>query len=309
MTTAGIARPPRDVVGYNGQPPRVIWPGGARVAIAVTVHYIEGSELAIGNGDPVREAGWYAPDRTTERDLAVEAMWEYGPRAGLWRLLDVFEEYDVRATFFAAALALEKNPVAAAALRPRGHEVAAYGYRYEDPRGLSREEEAERIRLAVESLTRTTGERPLGWLSRESPSVHTRALLVHEGGFLYDSDSYADDLPYWTEVGDRRHLVVPTTLADNDAHFEDKWFGSPRHFERQLSGTFDQLHREGATAPKLMTVGLHPYIGGHPGRVQALTNFLDHVGRVGGAWFARRVDVAEHWLAEHGPAEQGTGMA
>jgi len=290
-----VPGPLRDVVGYNGAPPQVTWPGGARVAVAVTVHYVEGSERAIGNGDPFRETGWYAPDRTAERDLAVETMWEYGARAGLWRLLDVLEEYRIAATFFASAVALEKNPDAARALRPRGHEVAAYGYRYEDPRDFTRDQEAERIALAVESITRTTGERPVGWYSRTSPSIHTRELLVAEGGFVYDSDSYADDLPYWTPVAGGRHLVVPTTLADSDLHFEDKWFGSPSDFERQLTSTFDRLHQEGATSPKLMTIGLHPYVGGHPGRVQALTNALDHIADVGGAWFARRADIARCW--------------
>jgi allantoinase len=290
-----VPGPVRDVVGYNGAPPLVVWPGHARVAIALTVHYIEGSELAIGNGDPVRETGWYAPDRTTERDLAVETMWEYGSRAGFWRLLDVLDEYHVAATFFASAVALEKNPVAARAIRPKGHEVAAYGYRYEDPRRFNRTQEAERIRLAVESIARTTGERPVGWYSRTSPSIYTRELLVEEGGFRYDSDSYADDLPYWVPVAGTRHLVLPTTLADSDLHFEDKWFGSPSDFEKQLTSTFERLHQEGASSPKLMTIGIHPYVGGHPGRVQALTNFLDRAAEVGGAWFARRIDIARHW--------------
>lgn len=296
MTT--VPGPARDVVGYNGKPPVVRWPRGATVAIAVTVHYIEGSELAIGNGDPAREPGWYAPARIHERDLALETMWEYGPRAGLWRLLDAFDEYDVQATFHAAAVTLERTPHAAESIRPRGHEVAAYGYRYEDPRSFSRDEEAERIGLAVESIRKTTGERPVGWLSRRTPSIHTRALLVAEGGFTYDSDSYADDLPYWTTVGGARHVVIPTTLASADSHFEDKWFGSPKDFEEQLTSTFDRLVGEGSGGvAKLMPISLHPYIGGHPGRVQALTNFFDHVRSVGGAWFARRTDIADFWAA------------
>jgi len=290
-----VPGPVRDLVGYNGAPPPVTWPGGARVAVAVTVHYVEGSELAIGNGDPVREPGWYAPDRVTERDLAAETMYEYGARAGVWRLLDLFDEYAVPVTFFASAVALERNRPAAESIRPRGHEIAGYGYRYEDPRGLSRDEEAERIGLAVASIARTTGERPVGWCSRTSPSIHTRELLVAEGGFRYDSDSYADDLPYWTVVNGARHLVIPRTLADNDLHFEDKWFGSPADFEKQLTSTYERLHHEGTRVPKLMTIGLHPHIGGHPGRVHAVAKTLDRMASLGGAWFARRMDVAKHW--------------
>jgi peptidoglycan/xylan/chitin deacetylase (PgdA/CDA1 family) len=295
-----VPGPVRDVVGYGGRPPTVTWPGGARVAVALTVHVVEGSELAIGNGDPVRETGWYAPTRTTERDLAAETMVEYGARAGIWRLLAALHEHGVPATFFASAVALEKNPAAAAELRPRGHEVAGHGYRWEAPSQFSREQEAERIGMAVASITATTGGRPVGWLSRSTPSVHTRELLVAEGGFRYDSDSAADDLPFFTEVAGRRHLVVPTTLANSDSHFEDKWFGSPVDFERQLTSTFDRLHAEGATSPKTMTVGLLPHVGGHPGRVQALTRFLQHAQETGDVWFARRVDIADHWIEQHG---------
>lgn len=291
--------PVRDVVGFNGKPPKAGWPDDAKVAIAVTVHYIEGSELAIGNGDPRREPGWYAPARVTERDLAVETMWEYGTRAGVWRLLDAFAAYEVPTTFFSAGLALEKTPDLAARLRPAGHEVAGLGYRYVKPTSLTRDEEAEHIALAVEAITRTTGERPVGWLSRESPSINTRELLAAHGGFTYDSDSYADDLPYWVTIDDSKRLVIPTTRASSDYHFEDKWFGSPADFEKQLTSTYDQLVKEGATAPKLLPISLQPHIAGHPGRTRALTKFFEHVAAAGGAWYARHVDIAAHWAANH----------
>src|SRR3954462_10105258 len=189
--SAPIAGPVRDLVGYNGSPPKVSWPGGARVAISLVVNYEEGSELAIGDGDLTREEG--GPGSIHERDLALESMYEYGSRAGFWRLLDIFDEQDVKCTFYACAVALERNEKAASLMRPKGHDVMCHGYRWEDVSLLTREQEREHIRLAVESITRTTGERPLGWYCRYGPSVHTRELVVEEGGFVYDSDAYNDD--------------------------------------------------------------------------------------------------------------------
>jgi peptidoglycan/xylan/chitin deacetylase (PgdA/CDA1 family) len=288
--------PPRDMVGYDGRPPNPAWPGGARIAIALVVHYEAGAERAIGDGDATREPGappGWPPDR---RDLAVETMYEYGARAGVWRLLDVFDEHGVPATFAACAAALERNPEAAQALRARGHEVMAHGWRWEEPRELSREEERARIRRAVESIARTTGERPLGWCCRYGASVNTRALLVEEGGFLYDSDSYADDLPYWTAVGERRHLVVPHSLANDDARYDWGAYGSPRDLETHLKAGFDRLYREG---DRMMSIGLHTRLAGHPARAQALSQFIAYARSFPDVWFARRIDIARHWIATH----------
>jgi allantoinase len=302
MTDKAIPGPVRDLVGYNGQPPTVTWPGDARIAISLVVNYEEGSELAIGDGDATADRGVTdiaSPWREGVRDLAAESHFEYGARAGFWRLMDIFDEHDVKCTFYACAVALERNPDAAKIMRPKGHDVISHGYRWEDVTLLTRDEEREHIRLAVESIAKTTGERPVGWYCRRGPSVNTRELIVEEGGFVYDSDSYADDLPYWTEVDGKRHLVIPYSLTNNDGKFNGPWFGSPVDFEQHLKEDFDRLYKEGETHPKLMNIGLHMRITGHPGRAQALSNFIGYAQSFPGVWFARRIDIANHWIEHH----------
>ena len=296
---APIPGPPRDVVGYEGAPPKVIWPNGARIAISLVVNYEEGSELAIGDGDKTREAG--GPDYwpITKRDLGVETHYEYGSRVGYWRLLDIFDELDVKCTFYACAVALERNRDAAREMRKRGHDVMSHGWRWEDHTLLTRAEERDHIRRAINSIAETTGERPLGWYCRYGPSVNTRELVVEEGGFVYDSDAYNDDLPYFTMVGETKHLVVPYSLANNDGKFNWGAFGSPVHFENHLKANFDWLYKEGETHPKMMNIGLHMRIVGHPGRAQALYKFIEYAKSFPGVWFARRIDIANHWIANH----------
>ena len=298
MTDKAIPGPVRDLVGYNGQPPTVTWPGDARVAISLVVNYEEGSELAIGDGDATREPGSYNTGDLTQRDLALEGMYEYGARAGFWRLIDIFDEHDVKCTFYACAVALERNPDAAAIMRPKGHDVMSHGYRWEDHSLLTREEEREHIRLAVESIARTTGERPYGWYCRYGPSVNTRDLVVEEGGFVYDSDYYGDDLPSWTNHNGTKHLVIPYSLVNNDGTFGNG-FGPGRDFEEHLRYTFDRLYKEGETSPKMMNIGLHMRMVGHPGRAQALSNFIGYAKSFPGVWFARRIDIANHWIEHH----------
>ena len=299
-----IPGPARDVVGYNGRPPKVTWPGGARVAISLVVNYEEGSELAIGDGDALTERGLSEsaprPWPPGKRDLAMETMYEYGARAGFWRLMDIFDEQGVKATFYVCAVALERNRKAAGLIRARGHDVVCHGYRWEDVTLLTREQEREHIRLAVQSITETTGERPLGWYCRYGPSVHTRELLVEEGGFLYDSDAYNDDLPYWTEVGGRRHLVIPYSLVNNDSRIASGHFSSPDAFEEHLRYTFDRLYKEGAAFPKMMSIGLHMRIAGNPGRAQAVANFIEYAKGHPDVWFACRIEIARHWMEHHG---------
>ncbi len=240
-----IAGPVRDMVGYNGHPPKVTWPGGARIAISLVVNYEEGSELAVGDGDTRTERGLsesaVRPWPPGKRDLAMETMYEYGSRAGFWRLIDIFGELDVKSTFFACAVALERNRKAAKEIRARGHDVMCHGWRWEDVTLLTREQEREHIRLAVASITETTGERPLGWYCRYGPSVNTRELVVEEGGFFYDSDAYNDDLPYWTDAGGTKHLVIPYSLVNNDSRFSAGHFGPPEAFGEHLRYTFDRL--------------------------------------------------------------------
>lgn len=290
----------RDFVGYGKRKPRVVWPEGARVAVSLVVNYEEGSERSYAFGDGMNETLGETQNRLDPiRDLGLESMYEYGSRAGFWRLMEVFDRHQVKVTFFACGVALEKNPEAAREITAQGHEPCSHGYRWAEHFRMDRAEEKEQIRLAVESIQRATGERPRGWYCRYAPSAHTRALLVEEGGFVYDSDSYADDLPYYVEVPGKRHLVVPYSLDCNDVKFyrAPGWTDGSDFFE-YLKNTFDQLYLEGETHPKMMSVGLHMRICGRPGRAAGLEHFLRYAKSRGSVWFSRRLDIARWWL-EH----------
>ena len=295
--------PPRDLVGYNGKPPKVTWPGGARIAIALVVNYEEGSELSVADGDETNERGLsetgVRPWPPGKRDIAMETMYEYGSRVGYWRLLNIFDELDVKCTFYACGVALERNRKAAKEMRGRGHDVMSHGWRWEDVALLTREEERQHIKLAVESIKETTGERPLGWYCRGRPSVNTRELVAEEGGFLYDSDAYNDDLPYWEMVKGKKHLVIPYSLNNNDGRFGSGAFGPPSDFEEHLRYAFDRLYKEGATSPKMMNIGLHMRVIGHPARAQALYNFIKYAKSFPNVWFAKRIEIAHHWMEHH----------
>lgn len=292
--------PPRDLIGYGGNPPKVIWPDGARIAISLVVNFEEGSERAVGDGDPIAEPGGAeitatSPPKPGQRDLAMETMYEYGTRAGFWRLLDLFDARGVKATFFVCAVALERNREAARAIVAHGHEVCSHGYRWEDPNLLSRETELDHMRKAIESIESTTGHRPRGWFCRYGPSVNTRELLVELGGFTYDSDAYNDDLPYWVRVNETKHLVVPYTMDANDMKFGRGYFGPPSDFEEHLRYTFDRLYKEGETSPKMMSIGLHMRLAGRPARAEALDHFITYAKGFPDVWFARRIDIADWW--------------
>lgn len=295
--------PGRDLVGYSGRPPRAPWPNDARVAISIVLNYEEGSEQTIPDGDDWSEAVGEVErvQLPGNRDLAMESMYEYGSRVGVWRLLGVFERHEIPATIFASALAVERNPALAAHLRQAGHEVACHGYRWEDVSRLGPELEREHMRLAVESLTRTVGRRPVGWYCRYGPSEHTRRLLVEEGGFEYDSDSYADELPYFVDVAGKRWCVVPYAFDTNDMKF---WrapaFGTGEEFFTYLRESFDWLYREGATSPRMLSVGLHCRTAGRPGRASAVQRFIEYAAAHDQVWFARRVDIARAWKSAWG---------
>lgn len=297
----------RDLVGYGRIRPDPKWPGQARVAVQVVVNYEEGSEYNIPDGDGRVEVGLAetAGGRLPagERDLAFETMYEYGSRVGFWRLVRVFQERQVPVTVFGCALALERNPEAAEAIVQAGWDVCCHGWRWEEHFRLSEDQERERIARAVESIQRTTGSRPLGWYCRYGPSVDTRRLLVEEGGFLYDSDAYNDELPFWTAVEGRQHLVVPYTMDANDGKFASPaGFPDGEAFFSYLRDTFDQLYEEGERGmPGIMSVGLHPRITGRPARARAIGRFLDHALARDRVWICRRLDIARHW-AEHHPA-------
>lgn len=270
------------------------------------MNYEEGAEYALPDGDTHSET--YLTEvpgaalGPQVRDLIVESLYEYGSRAGFWRLLRILGDRAIPVTIFGAALALERNPEAAAAIRDAGYDVCAHGWRWVDFSRMSEQQEREEMARAIASIARTVGERPYGWYCRYAPSVNTRRLVAQEGGFLYDSDAYNDDLPYWVSAAGKPHLVIPYTLDVNDMKFSvAPGFTAPSGFFEYLRDTFDVLYREGAVQPKMMTVGLHARLAGRPGRAAALERFLDHVLAHEEVWICRRVDIARHWIAAHPP--------
>ncbi|MDE8651314.1 allantoinase PuuE [Novosphingobium album (ex Liu et al. 2023)] len=290
---------PRDLVGYGAHPPDPRWPGGARIAVQFVVNYEEGAENSVLNGDKGSEAflsEMVGAGSHPDRAMAMESLYEYGSRAGFWRLHRIFTARGVPVTVFGVAKAMEMNPQAVAAMLAAGWEIASHGLRWIDYQYVPEEVERAHIAEAVALHTRLTGSRPLGWYQgRTSPN--TARLVVEEGGFLYDADSYADDLPYW----DRRHgklqLIVPYTLDANDMKIVAlNGFTEGEQFFRYLRDTFDQLREEGG---RMMSVGLHGRIAGRPARARAVARFLDHVLASGDAWIARRIDIARHWLEAH----------
>jgi allantoinase len=294
---------PRDMIGYGRNPPLADWPGGARLALQIVLNYEEGGENTILHGDAGSEAFLSeiigAASLPGERHLNIESIYEYGSRAGLWRILRLFEARRLPLTVFAVGMALERNPDAAAAMIEGGHEVASHGWRWIDYHAVDEATERDHMARAIEIITRLTGARPLGWYTgRISP--RTRRLVVEEGGFLYDADSYADDLPYWVREQGRDHLVVPYTLDANDMRFATaQGFNTGEQFFAYLRDSFDVLYAEGAERPRMMSVGLHCRLTGRPGRLAGLARFLDHVQSHERVWICRRVDIARHWHARH----------
>src|SRR2546422_2820609 len=295
---------PRDLVGYGGNPPHPRWPGEARIAVNFVINDEEGSEYN-AHDDGFSEATLTESGSTNYgvkgRDLAAEGLFEYGSRVGFWRVLRLFKERGLPLTVFGCALALERNPAVAAAIREAGFDVCSHGWRWIKHYELPEDEERKHIQMAVESMKKTVGERPMGWYCRYGPSVNTRRLLVEEGGFLYDSDAYNDELPYWVTVAGKTHLVVPYTLTNNDAKFGVSALSTGEEFFALLRDCFDMLYREGVTQPKMMSVGLHMRLVGHPTRAAGLERFLDYVLRQRDVWICRRLDIARHWI-EHHPA-------
>lgn len=289
----GIPGPARDLVGYGEHPPKIRWNNGAKVAIQVVVNYEEGSEKTFAMGDGVNDGMYELPFAVDDqRDLAVESMYEYGSRAGIWRLFRVFDTADIPVTFFAAAVALERNPEVAAKLARRRDEAAGHGYRWSNHYEMTRDEEREAISLAIASIETTTGTRPTGWYCREM-SVNTRELLAEEGGFVYDSDTYNEDIPYWTSVRGKSHVVVPYSLVVNDARYiMGTGFGSPEQFFETAKATLDRLRNDGDDVGRMMSIGLHPRISGNPARADALARFIDYAQQFDDVAFMRRIDIA-----------------
>ncbi|MDJ0636884.1 MAG: allantoinase PuuE [Xenococcaceae cyanobacterium MO_188.B29] len=295
---------PRDLVGYGANPPHPQWTGDAKIALQIVLNYEEGSEYSIPDRDKQSETYLRevpgASMAQGMRDLQVESVYEYGSRAGFWRLLRLFKEKRIKVTIFGAALALERNPEAVQAIVEAGYDICCHGWRWIGYHLLDEAEEREHIQKAVASIQKLTGDRPLGWYCRYAPSINTRRLLVEEGGFLYDSDAYNDDLPYWVEVSGKPHLIIPYTLDNNDMKYcVAPGFGSGNDFYTYLKDAFDVLYREGEVSPKMMSVGLHARLAGKPGRIAALERFLDYVLSHDRVWICRRLDIAHHWIKHH----------
>jgi putative urate catabolism protein len=295
---------PRDLVGYGRNPPDPRWPGGARVAIQFVINYEEGGESSILHGDPASEAFLSeivgAQPLLGVRHMNMESIYEYGSRAGFWRLHRLFTERSMPVTVYAVAIAVQRHPEAAAAMQEAGWEIASHGLRWIDYQYMGIDAERQQMRDAIRIHEQVTGERPLGWYTgRTSPN--SLRLVAEEGGFLYCADSYADDLPYWTQVDGRRQLIVPYTLDANDMRFAtSQGFNSGEQFLAYLKDSFDLLYEEGRRgAPKMLSVGLHCRLAGRPGRAAALARFLDYVQGHDKAWICRRIDIARHWHDHH----------
>ena len=305
---------PRDLIGYGRTPPHARWPNGARIALQFVLNHEEGGENCVLHGDAASEtflSEIIGAQAFRARHMSMESLYEYGSRAGLWRVLRAFESRKLPLTVFAVASALQRHPEAVAAYRELGHEIACHGLRWISYQDIDAETERAHIAEAVNILKGLTGEAPLGWYTgRDSPN--TRRLVVEHGGFVYDADSYADDLPYWCQVDIARdgafqrvpQLVVPYTLDSNDMRFATaQGFNCGKQFLGYLKDAFDVLYREGdpdgSDAPKMLSIGLHARLIGRPGRIAALEQFLDYAQAHAHVWICRRIDIARHWIATH----------
>ncbi|MCH9827151.1 MAG: allantoinase PuuE [Gammaproteobacteria bacterium] len=304
---------PRDLIGYGRTPPHPQWPGGARIAVQFVLNFEEGSENSVLHGDAASEtflSEMYSPQAFPMRHQSIESLYEYGTRAGFWRVLRLFESRGLPLTIFGVAMALARHPEALAACRELGHEIACHGLRWINYQLIDEATERAHMAEAVNILRTLSGEAPQGWYTgRDSPN--TRKLVVEHGGFVYDADSYADDLPYWTRVdtkqGVKPHLVVPYTLDTNDMRFASpQGFATGTQFFEHLRDAFDVLYAEGdpngLNAPKMLSIGLHNRIIGRPARMAALARFVDHLQAHEDVWVCRRIDIAHHWI-ERFPAE------
>jgi len=294
---------PRDLIGYGGQPPHPRWPGDAKIAVSIVLNVEEGGESCVLHGDRYSESVLTdvgAEALRDARNMNVESIFEYGSRVGFWEILRLLRERHAQATIYAVGMALERNPKLAEALAKSGLEVACHGQRWIDYQSIPEAAERADMLRNVEIVTRLTGQRPLGWYTGR-PSPNTRRLVVEAGGFLYDSDAYNDDLPYWTPVSGRAHLVLPHSFDTNDSRLQRGGdFSMGEEFFVYCRDAFDWLYRQGVEGrPRMMTISLHGRIIGRPGRIGALARLLDHIQRHDGVWLCGRADIARHWMAQH----------
>ena len=293
----------RDFLGYGDDPPQARWPDDARVAVSFVLNVEEGAELALSAGDERNEAHHEINHEVVGApDLCMESHFEYGTRIGYWRIARVFAEAGVPITLNACGRAIETTPWLARDALERGHEICCHGWRWEAHAGMEEAAERAAIARAVEAIRSASGVAPVGWHTKSSASVNTRRLLVEHGGFLYDSDAYNDELPFYVDVGGRAHLVLPYCFDSNDMRFFDTFaFARGSDFSEYVNDAFDWLWREGAHRPRMLSVGLHLRIIGRPARIGALEHVLRHMRAQGGVWFARRDQIARHWLRQHPP--------
>ena len=298
---------PRDLAGYGRKPPHADWPGQARVAVQFVLNYEEGGENNVLHGDAGSErflSEIVGAEAYPARHMSMESIYEYGSRAGVWRILNEFEKRGLPLTIFGVSMALERCPEITEAFVELGHEIACHGWRWIHYQSMEEDLEREHMRIGIEIIERMTGEKPLGWYTgRDSPN--TRRLVADNGGFLYDSDNYGDDLPFWMEVtktnGERvPQLIVPYTLDSNDMRFATpQGFNTGEHFFQYLRDAFDVLYEEGEDSPKMLSIGMHCRLLGRPGRFRGLQRFLDHIQKHDRVWVAKRVDIARHWREKH----------
>jgi len=290
---------PRNLIGYGNNPPHPKWPNKARVALQFVLNYEEGGENCILHGDKASEAFLSEMVGTDAREgvrhMSMESIYEYGSRAGVWRLLNLFKEMDIPLTIFAVAMALERHPDVAKAFVDAGHEICSHGYRWIDYQYVDEATEREHMHKAIEIIERLTGSRPLGWYTgRTSPN--TNRIVAEEGGFLYNADDYSDDLPFWKEEAGIPQLMIPYTLDTNDMRFAAlQGFNTGEHFFQYLKDAFDTLYAEGAESPKMLSIGLHCRLIGRPARIAGLRRFLAYVKQFDDVWCCRRIDIAHHW--------------
>jgi len=293
---------PRDMIGYGSRDQKIKWPNNARIAVQIVLNYEEGAENCVLNGDNNSEiflSEIIGAQPIKGRHINMESLYEYGSRAGFWRLHKLFQEKKIPITVFGVGMALEKNPEVCNAIIKADYEVASHGWRWIDYQNIKKAEEKKHMKLAIQAHTKIFGERPRGWYTGRC-SPNTRDLVMEDGGFLYDSDSYSDDLPYWETRNKKKQLIIPYTLDNNDMRFAtNQGFNTGDHFFSYLKDSFDVLYEEGKTNPKMMSVGLHCRLIGRPGRVQSLKKFLDYILKHEDVWICKRIDIAKHWIKNY----------
>ena len=292
----------RDLIGYGSNLPKVEWPNKARIAVQIVLNYEEGAENCVLNGDKNSEvflSEIIGAQPIKGRHMNMESLYEYGSRAGFWRLHNLFQEKEIPITIFGVGMALEKNPEICKAIIEADYEVASHGWRWIDYQNIKKSEEKKHMQLAIKAHTKIFGKRPDGWYTGRC-SPNTRDLVMEDGGFLYDSDSYSDDLPYWENRNKKKQLIIPYTLDNNDMRFAtNQGFNTGDHFYSYLKDSFDVLYEEGRTNPKMMSIGLHCRLIGKPGRIQSLKKFLDYIQKHEDIWVCKRVDIAKHWIKNY----------